>query len=234
MSKSRGNVVTPEDVIAQHGADALRVYIAFAAAFADDMRYDPDGVAAAARFLARVHRLVGGVAAAVPAADADPAAETALRRTTHRAIAAVTAAVEGFRFNGAVAELMTLQGAAARATPGSPAAAEATETLVLLLAPFAPHLADQLWTRSLGREGRATAAAWPQADPALAAEPTQRLAVQVDGRVRGEVELPAGAGEEAIRAAALAHPAVTRHLDGRTVARVIVVPGRLVSVVSGS
>ena len=217
MSKSRGNVVTPEDVIAQHGADALRVYIAFAAAFADDIRYDPDGVAAA-----------------VPAADADPAAEAALRRTTHRAIAAVTAAVEGFRFNGAVAELMTLQGAAARATPGSPAAAEATETLVLLLAPFAPHLADELWTRSLGREGRATAAAWPQADPALAADPTQRLAVQVDGRVRGEVELPAGAGEDAVRAAALAHPAVTRHLDGRTVARVIVVPGRLVSVVSGS
>src|SRR6185312_10594480 len=168
MSKSRGNVVTPEEVIAQHGADALRVYIAFAAAFADDMRYDPDGVAAAARFLARVHRLVTGVAAAVPATNTDPA-EAALRRTTHRTIAAVTAAVEGFRFNSAVAELMTLQGAAARATPGSPAAAEATETLVLLLAPFAPHLADQLWTRSLGREGRATAAAWPQADPALAA-----------------------------------------------------------------
>ncbi|HXD69076.1 MAG TPA: class I tRNA ligase family protein [Gaiellales bacterium] len=234
MSKSRGNVVRPEEVIALHGADALRVYIAFAAAFADDMRYDPDGVAAAARFLARVRRLVTGVAAAGSTADADPAAEAALRRATQRAIAAVTATVEGFRFNSAVAELMTLQAAAARATPGSPAAAAAAETLVVLLAPFAPHLADELWTRSLGREGRATAAAWPQADPALAAEPTQRLAVQVDGRVRGEVELPAGAGEEEIRAAALAHPSVTRHLDGRAVARVIVVPGRLVSVVSGS
>jgi len=103
---------------------------------------------------------------------------------------------------------------------------------VLLLAPFAPHLADELWTRVLRREGRATAAAWPQADPALAAEPVQRLAVQVDGRVRGQIELPAGAGEDEIRAAALAHPAVARHVDGRAVARVIVVPGRLVSLVT--
>ncbi|HEY2870052.1 MAG TPA: class I tRNA ligase family protein, partial [Gaiellales bacterium] len=141
------------------------------------------------------------------------------------------------RFNAAIAELMSLRGAAAAAaqeTPRSPAVAEAVETLVLLLAPFAPHLADELWTRALGREGRATAAAWPQADPALTADPLQRLAVQVDGRVRGEVELPAGAGEDEIRAAALAHPAVARHLDGRSVERVIVVPGRLVSLVSGS
>jgi len=237
MSKSRGNVVTPEEVIAEHGADALRIYIAFAAPFADDMRYDPDGIAAARGFLARVHHLVAGVAAAAPAADADPGTEAALRRATHRAIAAVTAAVEGFRFNAAVAELMTLQGVAAkaaRAAPGSPAAAEAAETLVVLLAPFAPHLADELWRRSLGRDGRATGAAWPQADPALVADPTQRLAVQVDGRVRAEIELPPGAGDDEIRAAAVAHPAVARHLDGRPVERVIVVPGRLVSLVSGS
>jgi leucyl-tRNA synthetase len=173
--------------------------------------------------------------AAAPAGDADPAAEAAIRRATHRAIEGVTAAVEGFRFNAAVAGLMTLQGAATRTvreTPGSPAAAEAAETLVVLLAPFAPHLADELWTRALGREGRATAAAWPQADPALAAGPAQRLAVQVDGRVRAQVELPAGAGDDEIRAAALTHPAVVRHLDGRPVERVIVVPGRLVSLVS--
>ncbi len=237
MSKSRGNVVTPEEVIGRHGADALRVYIAFAAPFADDMRYDPDGVAAAHGFLARVYRLVAAVAEAAPAPAADPAAEIDLRRATHRAIAAVTAAVEGFRFNAAVAELMTLQrttATAARNAPGSAALAEATETLVLLLAPFAPHLADELWANALGRPGRATAAAWPHADRALTAAPVQRLAVQVDGRVRGQVELPAGAGEDEIRAAALAHPAVSRHLDGRPVERVIVVPGRIVSLVSGS
>ncbi len=237
MSKSRGNVVTPEEVIAGHGADALRIYIAFAAPFADDMRYDPDGVAAARRFLARVHRLVAGVATTSAAAVADPGAEAGLRRATHRAIAAVTAAVEAFRFNAAVAELMTLQGAAAaaaRQTPGSAAVAEAAETLTLLLAPFAPHLADELWTRVLGRPGLATASPWPTADPDITADPTQRLAVQVNGRVRGEIELPAGAREDEIRAAALAHPAVTRHLDGRPPERVIVVPGRLVSIVSGA
>src|SRR5262249_2877725 len=101
MSKSRGNVVTPEEVIARHGADALRVSIAFAAPFADDMRYDPDGLAAAHAFLARVHRLVTGVAAA-PAAAAHPGSEAELRRATHRAVAAVTAAVEAFRFNAAL------------------------------------------------------------------------------------------------------------------------------------
>ena len=236
MSKSRGNVVTPEEVIARHGADALRVYIAFAAPFADDMRYDADGVAAAHGFLARVHRLAVAVAAAAaPASAPDPATAADLRRATHRAIAAVTAAVENFRFNAAVAELMTLlrtAATAARAAPGHPAVAEATETLVRLLAPFAPHLADELWSVALGRPGRATAAAWPLADPALAAASTQRLAVQVDGRVRAEVELPAGAGEDEIQAAALAHPAVARQLDGRSVERVIVVPGRLVSLVS--
>jgi len=234
MSKSRGNVVSPEEVVARHGADALRVYICFAAPFADDMRYDPGGVAAAHRFLARVHRLVTTLAAAPARPGGD--AGGGLRRATHRAIAAVTAAIEDFRFNAAVAELMTLQSAAtaaAREAPGSAAVAEAAGTLTLLLAPFAPHLADELWTRALQRPGRATAGPWPAADPALTAEPVQRLAVQVDGRVRGEIELPVGAGEEEIRAAALAHPGVSRHLDGAPPARVIVVPGRLVSLVSG-
>ena len=236
MSKSRGNVVTPEEVIARHGADALRVYICFAAPFADDMRYDPDGVAAAHRFLARVHRLVTSVGGADAAAVPGRGNEDGLRRATHRAIAAVTAALEDFRFNAAVAELMTLQGAAAaaaRETPGSAAVSEAAETLTLLLAPFAPHLADELWMRALRRPGRATASPWPSADPALAAEPVQRLAVQVNGRLRGEIELPAGASEDEIRSAALAHPGVARHLNGRTPDRVIVVPGRVVSVVSG-
>jgi leucyl-tRNA synthetase len=234
MSKSRGNVVTPEEVIARHGADALRVYICFAAPFADDMRYDPDGVAAAHRFLGRVHRVVTTVAAAPGGAVPDARGEADLRRATHRAIEAVTAAVEDFRFNAAVAELMTLQGAAAagaREAPGSAAVAEAAEVLTLLLAPFAPHLADELWTEALGRPRRATAAPWPAADPALTAEPVQRLAVQVNGRVRGEIELPAGAAEGEIRAAALAHPGVARHLNGGAPRRVIVVPGRLVSLV---
>ena len=238
MSKSRGNVVTPEEVIAGHGADALRIYIAFAAPFADDMRYDPDGrgrgpAVPGARpppRRGRGHDLRGG--------DRRPRGRglgCGGRRTARSQPS--PAAVEAFRFNAAVAELMTLQApapAAARQTAGSAAVAEAAETLTLLLAPFAPHLADELWTRVLGRPGLATTSPWPTADPDITADPTQRLAVQVNGRVRGEIELPAGAREDEIRAAALAHPAVTRHLDGRPPERVIVVPERLVSIVSGA
>jgi leucyl-tRNA synthetase len=231
MSKSRGNVVTPESVIDGHGADALRVATVFAAPFADDVRYDPASMQAAHRFLARVHRLVSG---AQPPAGAEGAGDAALRGTTHRTIESVTKAVEELHLNTAVADLMSLTTATAeraREAPGSPGAGEAIEALVLMLAPFAPHLADELWTGAMGREGLATAQAWPVADPALAAETTQRLGVQVDGRLRAEITVAAGAADDAVREAALAEPAVRRQADGRRVARVIVVPGRVVNVV---
>jgi leucyl-tRNA synthetase len=231
MSKSRGNVVTPESVIDGHGADALRVATVFAAPFADDVRYDPASMQAAHRFLARVHRLVSG---AQPPAGAEGAGDAALRGTTHRTIESVTKAIEELHLNTAVADLMSLTTATAeraREAPGSPGAGEAIEALVLMLAPFAPHLADELWTGAMGREGLATAQAWPVADPALAAETTQRLGVQVDGRLRAEITVAAGAADDAVREAALAEPAVRRQADGRRVARVIVVPGRVVNVV---
>jgi leucyl-tRNA synthetase len=103
--------------------------------------------------------------------------------------------------------------------------------VALMLAPFAPHLADELWTGAMGRDGLATAQAWPVADPALSAETTQTLGVQVDGKLRGEITVATGAPDDAVREAALAEPAVRRHVDGRRVARVIVVPGRVVNVV---
>ncbi|MGN6379361.1 MAG: class I tRNA ligase family protein [Gaiellales bacterium] len=232
MSKSRRNVVTPESVIEQYGADALRVSTVFAAPFADDVRYDPASAQAAHRFLARVHRLV--TSSAVAQAGSEAPSDHALRQTAHRTIQAVTAAIEELRLNTAVADLMSLAAATAeraRAEPGSPAVCEAVETLILLLAPFAPHLADELWTTSLGRQGLATTHAWPVADAALTAVSEHRLGVQVNGRLRAEITVPADAGDDAVRAAALDQPAVRRQLDGRRPLRVIVVPGRVVNVV---
>ena len=169
-------------------------------------------------------RLTGSLAP-VRRGDGDPA----LRRTVHRLVAAATEAMDARRLNVAVSRLMELTTVLrqARCDPADPARREGAEALVRMLSCFAPFTAEEGWQR-LGHEPPVSAAGWPSADPALYAEQTVTCLVQVDGRVRDRVEVPAGAGEDELRRLALAHPAVA----GRTVARVVVRPPRLVNVVT--
>ena len=235
MSKSAGNVVTPDSVAAAHGADALRIYLLFMAPFERDTVWEEDGVVGAKRFLQRFWRLAVAIAAA------DPTAGHGTRRPTgqltshlHRTIRRVTTDVEGFKFNTAIAALMEYLNemiAHHRADGVTAELAEATQTFVLLLAPFAPHVAEELWA-ALGGPYSVHQQPWPAWDETLVAEETVTLVVQVDGRVRDRLTVPAGIGEAEARELALECDGARRHLRGRRVARVIHVPGRLVNVVT--
>ena len=260
MSKSKGNVVDPDDMIAKYGADALRLYVMFVAPPEKEVEWSDAGLEGAFRFLMRVWRIVqqwrGTVASAPPVdglADELTDAERALRRKTHDTIRRVTQDLDPrVHLNTVVSALMelvnelyqfsdqhTLGGAAAKRTdavsqteqPGTQAVLrEAIEALVLMLSPFTPHMAEELWEH-IGREGGIVFAPWPAFDPAVAKADEVVIPVQVNGKVRGRVTVPADSGEEEIREAALADPSVAAHLAGRSVVKVIVAKGKLVSIV---
>jgi leucyl-tRNA synthetase len=241
MSKSKGNTVAPDDIIGRYGADTLRLYILNVASPEDPLEWSDENIAGVHRFLQRVWRLVDRHAEAFASeirgplpATATPAAR-ALRRKVHQTIQKVTEDVEDrIKLNTAVSALIELVNELYRLEPEvekgeqRPVLREALETLVLLLAPFAPHMAEELWMR-LGRRFSVVDRPWPAADPAVAREEEIELAVQVNGKVRERITIPLGTMEDDIRARAL--EAVTHHLDGKQVAKVVVVPGRLVNVV---
>ena len=260
MSKSKGNVVDPDEMIQKYGADALRLYVMFVAPPENEVEWTDAGLEGSFRFLARVWRLVDHWADAVRDAAAAGGelndAERALRRKTHETIRRVTVDIdERQHLNTAVSALMELvnelyafsdqtgAGSPGQHSTGAVATAErvqtlgvvreAIEALVLMVSPFAPHTAEELWER-LGHAGGLTAAGWPSfdADAAKAAEIV--IPVQVNGKLRGRVTVSPDATEAAIQAAALADPAVQAHIAGKAVKRVIVAGGRLVSVVVGS
>jgi leucyl-tRNA synthetase len=229
MSKSRGNVVSPDDVIERYGTDSMRLYEMFMGPLDKGAPWSDEAIPGVYRFLQRAYRLLiedgDGCERLVDLADGPGSPEQ--QRLTARAIHGVTEDIEAMRFNTAISKLMVYSREIARdAVPPR----EAAETFVLLLAPFAPHLAEELW-QHLGHSQSLAAEPWPEADAALLEESTLTLVVQVNGKRRDEIEVPADADEEAIRRAALASPAVARQLDGREPKRVIVVPGRLVNIV---
>jgi leucyl-tRNA synthetase len=236
MSKSAGNVVTPDSVAATHGADALRIYLLFMAPFENNTVWEEEGIVGAERFLQRVWRL------AVHVADAgQPTRQPASPLTSqlHRTIRRVTADIETFKFNTAIAALMEcLSGLTAhhQAHGITEELAKATRTFILLLAPFAPHITEELWERLGGDRSKVGTSvhqqAWPTWDEALVTEGSITLVVQVNGKVRDRLTAPADIGEDEARERALDCDGVRRHLDGRRVARVIYVPGRLVNVVT--
>ncbi len=233
MSKSKYNVVNPNDMCAEYGADALRLYELFMGPLEDGPEWETSGVAGTRRFLDRVYRLVvdgdsggdsGKIIAEVPSGDA---LNRDLERTLHAAIKKVTRAVESLRFNTAVSEMMILANEATRAEAIPRAWMEA---FVLILNPFAPHLAEELWER-LGNSGELTYAAWPEYDEAKLAVATITLAVQVMGKMRGTIEVAADVSKEDAIAAAKADEKIATHLAGKTIRREIYVPGRLVNLV---
>ncbi|MFY1699195.1 MULTISPECIES: leucine--tRNA ligase [unclassified Solwaraspora] len=224
MGKSLRNVVTPDEMCEAYGADTFRVYEMSMGPLEVSRPWETRAVVGSYRFLQRVWRaLVDEHTGASRVTDA-PAADE-VRRLTHRIVDGVRADMDGLRFNTAIAKLIELTNALTR-LPATPR--EAAEPLVLMLAPFAPHVAEELWQR-LGHTGSLAYADFPVADPALLRAASVTYPVQVAGKVRGRVEVPAEAAEEEVRTAALA--AVAEHLGGRTPRKVIVVPGRMVSVV---
>jgi leucyl-tRNA synthetase len=244
MSKSRGNVVSPDDMVARYGADATRMYALFAAPPDRDLDWQEDGVAGISRFLGRVYRLVTRHAPAVRnAGSAAPHLHSngtalKLQRKLHQTIAKITLDFGGrWHFNTCVAAIMELvnelQSAEADLAAGAVAAPILRDllcNLILLLAPFAPFLAAELW-ENLGGRGAILRAPWPKSDPGLAKEDELEIPVQFNGKLVTVVRVPADADRDQMQSAALADDKVRARLDGKTPAKVIVVPGKLVNLV---
>jgi leucyl-tRNA synthetase len=229
MSKSRGNVVNPDDVVAEFGADALRLYELFMGPLEKGAPWSTDGIPGVFRFLQRAWRILVGdeQPGEAPAALADGDGTPEQARLTAQTIAGVTADLEVLALNTAISKLMVWSRDVAKDHPAPRAGALA---FVRLLSPFAPHLAEEIWSR-LGGEGFVSLAPWPIADEALLVSDTVKIVVQVNGKKRDDVMVPAGADAAATEAAVLASERVRALLEGRTPKKVIVVPGRLVNVV---
>jgi leucyl-tRNA synthetase len=226
MSKSRGNVTAPDELADAYGADAVRLYILFMGPADQDMEWTEEGVEGIARFLRRLWRVVGE--AAESAATGDPG-DGPLARKAHRTIARVTDDIERrFVFNTPISAVMELVNELSR-SPSDPAARFAAETVVSLIQPYAPHVAEELWQR-LGHE-RLWEQPWPEADPALLETETFELVVQVNGRVRDRIEMPVESSEDELVARARELPNVQAHLDGKEIRQTIVVPRKLVNLV---
>ncbi|GAB4274966.1 MAG: leucine--tRNA ligase [Coriobacteriia bacterium] len=243
MSKSRGNVVPPEEVIAGYGADTLRAYILFMAPPDKDLEWSREGVEGIHRFLGRVFRLVSDIAEETGGAEEHggdvPQESRELRRVLHSTIKAVTEDIASFGLNTAIARMMELVNAALEYRRTVDAAdrdaaiqREVASRLVELLAPFTPHLAEELWREVLGNERSVHLQPWPEYDSDAVVSETVEIAVQVNGKVRGRVEVGTDASEDEIRAAALELDNVKAHIQDKDVKKVVVVPGRLVSIVA--
>jgi leucyl-tRNA synthetase len=242
MSKSKRNVVSPDDMVRAYGADTTRLFSLFAAPPEKDLEWSEEGIEGCHRFLNRIWRFVGARMEELRAGSAAEArgAEGVwleLRKRTHRTVRKVTEDIERFHFNTAISAIMELvnylyqlEGRPAATPGGRGALREAVERLLLLLQPFTPHFAAELW-ELIGAAGEARQALWPEFDPGLLLEETVEIGVQVNGKVRGRVTLPAAADEGEARRAALADPRVREWVGRGAVRKVVYIPGRLLNIV---
>ena len=239
MSKSKKNTVDPTDIIETYGADTARWYMLSDSPPERDLDWSESGIEGAWRHAQRVWRLVsesvGLPGAGTPAPDNLSDDAVALRRSTHKAIKAVTDGIDNFRFNTAVAQIYELTNAInSFKSPGLSdgwALREALETLVRLSEPMMPHLAEEAWAE-LGHTTPLFETAWPEADPALVIDQTVKIAVQVNGKLRATIDLPRDASKEDAEAAAFAEPKIREAVAGKEIRKVIVVPGRIVNIVA--
>jgi len=227
MGKSLKNAVSPDEMSERYGCDTLRIYEMYMGPLDASKPWSTRDVVGAHRFLQRVWRnFVDDRSGENQVVEEAPSDE--LMRLLHRSIQRVTDDMDGMRYNTAIAGLIELNNAL---VPLNGLPRVIAEPFVLMLAPLAPHLAEELWAR-LGHQASLSDAPWPTYDEAFLVEDSVELAVQVMGKVRGRVVVPADADNETLEALALADPEVQRHLEGKTVRKVIVVPGRLVNIVA--
>ena len=229
MSKSKKNVVAPQEIVDTYGVDAGRLFVLSDSPPERDVQWTPGGVEGAARFVQRVWTEVDGFDPDAPAHESD----AALVRETHKAIKAVSEGVSGFRFNSAIAKLYAFVAVVRdHGAAGGAARRQALSALVRLVAPFTPHLAEECWTR-LGEEGMVLDAPWPEYDPALAADDEVILPIQVNGKRRGEIRVARGLEPAEVEAIVMADVDVQARLEGQTVRKIVVVKDRIVNLVVG-
>jgi leucyl-tRNA synthetase len=240
MSKSKNNGVDPQMLVEKYGADTVRLFMMFAAPPELTLEWSESGVEGGLRFLKRLWRAVvehtaAGKAPALDAAAFSPAQQD-LRRQLHETIAKVSDDVgRRYTFNTAIAAVMELLNAVTKAVDAAPqdraVRQECLEGIVLMLAPIVPHVAESLW-QGLGHPGSVMQQAWPKPDPAALKRSTLELVVQVNGKLRGKIQVAADASRETIEKAALTEPSVQPFVQGKDVKKIVVVPGKLVNVVA--
>ncbi|MCB9653765.1 MAG: leucine--tRNA ligase [Deltaproteobacteria bacterium] len=225
MSKRKGNVVNPDEVIREYGADAMRVYICFLGPLDQDKPWDPHGITAQHAFLKRVWRLYfDGPEDVVRVTEDAPSVDA--QKILHKAIKKVSEDIEKLALNTAISALhvatrdLAQVGATSRAV---------LEPLIQLVAPFAPHIAEEIWTRALGHADGLSFAAWPVHDEALACDETIKMGVQILGKTRGEIEIAPDADETTAVETAKANPNVARYLEGKAIVRVVYKAGRILN-----
>ncbi len=228
MSKSLGNVINPDDVVGQHGADALRTYEMFMGPLERAKPWSTSGIDGISRFLKRIWRVINDENDQVLAPTEDEIPDD-LNRLMHKTIKKVTHDIENLRFNTAISQLMIFTNAIldAGVRPRS-----VVETLVLLVSPFCPHLGEELWQR-LGHDQTLAYEPWPEYDESLAKDDVVKLAIQVNGKVRDELELAVDAPEDEVKAAAFERPKIQKWLEGMEVKKFIYVPGRVINIAVG-
>ncbi len=243
MSKSKGNVVAPDVLVQKYGADTIRAYLMFFARWQQGAPWDSNGIEGTARWIRRVWTLFTDSASSMPTVGSAPSNSDSslddvkknLRRRVHQTLKRVTHDFENFEFNTIISSLMELLNEMYKAREagavGTPEWNEATEIYIKMLAPVAPHIAEELWTNHLGKPYSIHQQAWPSVDESAAKDDSIEIPVQINGKVRDRIIVPADASEEEIKSTALASETIQKYLEGKQPKKVIVAKGRLVSIV---
>jgi leucyl-tRNA synthetase len=233
MSKSRGTQVDPDPIVEEHGADTLRLHLMFLGPWDQGGPWNDRGINGMERFLRRVYELVRLTALAEPGSD-DVGVGDSIRRQMHRTVKRVTNDLTEFQFNTQIAAMIELTNELMRHKDsdlvGAAAWSEAVETLVLLLAPSAPHISEEMW-EMLGREYSVHTQPWPEWDDALTTDDQIEIVIQVNGKPRDRITVPNGVEEAEVRQLAMSSEKVASNLAGREPKKVIYVPGRLINIV---